>query len=105
MSTISGQFACPRASFDSDAADEFESFRPRARHLELSRTPTLAPTIAPLGRERRISVAYTGDGTISVIGRWSGREYVFAAGDVREVPLADARYLVTEDDFAFTGGR
>lgn len=83
----------------------FETLRPMSRRTVLMHSPSLAPTIAPLGSDRLIAVCYTGEGTICVTGRSSGREYAFAAGEIREVPLADARHLVTEENFAFTGGR
>ncbi|MCC6931036.1 MAG: hypothetical protein IT359_18740 [Gemmatimonadaceae bacterium] len=90
---------------DDDAVAPFESLRPRARRVVLQHRPTLAPTIAPLGVERRISVRHVGDEAVCVRGKVTGREYVFAVGEVRDIPLSDARHLVTEENFAFVGGR
>jgi hypothetical protein len=70
-----------------------------------TRLPTLTPTIAPLGHERLIAVRYVRDGEVVVRGGATGREYHFAPGQARDIPLADARLLVSEGDFAFSGGR
>ncbi|MBK9980414.1 MAG: hypothetical protein IPP20_21325 [Gemmatimonadetes bacterium] len=94
MSTTTDSYAIP-----------FDTLRPMSRRMILTRTPSLAPTIAPLGSDRLIAVCYTGEGSIRVTGKASGREYAFEFGQTREVPLADARHLVTEENFAFTGGR
>ena len=67
--------------------------------------PSLTPTIAPLGHERLIPVRNVRGNDVVVRGGVSGREYQFAAGQAREIPLADARLLVAEGDFAFSGGR
>jgi hypothetical protein len=67
--------------------------------------PSLTPTIAPLGVERLIRVRYVHSGDVVVRGGVTGREYRFSAGEAREIPLSDARILVSEGDFAFTGGR
>jgi hypothetical protein len=70
-----------------------------------TRLPTLTPTIAPLGHERLIAVRYVRDGEVVVRGGATGREYHFAPGQARDIPLADARLLVSAGDFAFSGGR
>lgn len=70
-----------------------------------TRLPTLTPTIAPLGHERLIAVRYVRGGEVVVRGAATGREYHFAPGQARDIPLADARLLVSEGDFAFSGGR
>ncbi|MFN8668602.1 MAG: hypothetical protein U0164_15595 [Gemmatimonadaceae bacterium] len=90
---------------DVDGVARFESLHPRPRRVMLQHRPSLNPTIAPLGVERRISVRHVGDEAVCVRGKGTGREYVFAVGEVRDIPLSDARHLVTEDNFAFVGGR
>lgn len=82
-------------------ADTFEHLCPVAPRL----TPTLTPTIAPLGRERLIPVCNVNAREVVVRGAATGREYRFAPGETREIPLADARLLVSGGDFAFSGGR
>jgi len=67
--------------------------------------PVLTPTIAPLGAERLIPVRYVREGTVTVRGGVTGRVYRFEAGISLEVPLADARLLVAEGEFAFSAGR
>ncbi len=67
--------------------------------------PSLAPTIAPLGDQRLIAVRYILDCDVVVTGGATGRQYHFAAGQSREIPLSDARVLVSEGDFGFSGGR
>lgn len=67
--------------------------------------PALTPTIAPLGAERLIPVRYVREGEIAVRGPATGRHYRFRCGEAQEIPLADARVLVSEGDFAFSGGR
>ncbi len=108
MSTFTDSYAI-RAHDDTmdeiDAMDSFESLRPRPRRVVLEHRPSLAPTIAPMGVERRIAVCHMGEGTICVRGKGTGREYVFAPGERRSIPLSDARHLVTEGNFAFVGGR
>lgn len=71
----------------------------------LHSTPVLAPTVAPLGSERLIAVRYVLDGEVQVHGSATGRSYHFAGGQSREIPLADARVMVSNGDFAFSGGR
>lgn len=71
----------------------------------LHTTPVLAPTVAPLGSERLIAVRYVLDGEVQVHGSVTGRSYHFAGGQSREIPLADARVMVSNGDFAFSGGR
>ena len=71
----------------------------------LHTTPVLAPTVAPLGSERLIAVRYVLDGEVQVHGSVTGRSYHFAGGQSREIPLADARAMVSNGDFAFSGGR
>ena len=68
-------------------------------------TPVLAPTVAPLGSDRLIAVRYVLDGDVQVHGSATGRSYHFAGGQSREIPLADARVMVSNGDFAFSGGR
>lgn len=68
-------------------------------------TPTLTPTIAPLGAERLIPVRYMREGGVTVRGGITGRCYRFEPGVALDVPLADARLLVAEGEFAFSGGR
>lgn len=68
-------------------------------------TPILAPTVAPLGSDRLIAVRYVLDGEVQVRGSATGRSYHFAGGESREIPLADARVMVSNGDFAFSGGR
>jgi len=68
-------------------------------------TPSLTPTIAPVGVERLISIRHVHDSAVVVRGGATGRVYHFAAGESREVPLPDARLLVSQGDFAFTAGR
>lgn len=84
-------------------ADTFEHLIP------VGPRPTMAamlrPTIAPLGRERLIPVRNVQGCEVVVRGGATGREYRFAAGESREIPLADARLLVTDGEFAFSGGR
>ena len=92
------------SSFDS-SSESYESLRPRPRRVILEHRPSLNPTIAPLGAERRIAVCHMGEGTICVRGKVTGREYVFAPGERRDIPISDARHLVTEQNFAFVGGR
>jgi hypothetical protein len=75
-------------------------------HVSDSRPrPLLAPTIAPLGHERLIAVRSIRDCDVVVTGGATGRAYHFAAGQSREIPLSDARLLVAEGDFGFSGGR
>ncbi len=71
----------------------------------LHTTPVLAPTVAPLGSERLIVVRYVLDGEVQVRGSVTGRSYHFAGGQSRAIPLADARVMVSNGDFAFSGGR
>ncbi len=68
-------------------------------------TPVLAPTIGPLGRDRLIPVRYVHSGAITVCGSVTGRTYHFTGGESCEIPLVDARALVLDGDFAFSGGR
>jgi hypothetical protein len=65
----------------------------------------LTPTIGPLGAERLIPVRYMREGAVTVRGGATGRVYRFEAGAALEIPLADARLLVAEGEFAFSGGR
>lgn len=67
--------------------------------------PHFAPTVAPIGRERLIAVRNVRDDAVVVRGATTGTEYSFAAMEAREIPLADARLLVSGGDFAFSGGR
>ena len=67
--------------------------------------PRIAPTVAPVGRERLIAVRNVHDAAVVVCGAVTGQEYSFAAMEAREIPLADARLLFSGGDFAFIGGR
>lgn len=67
--------------------------------------PPIAPTVAPIGRERLIAVRNVREAAVVVRGAVTGREYTFAAMEAQDVPLADARLLVSGGDFAFSGGR
>lgn len=67
--------------------------------------PTLSPTVGPLGHERLIGVRSILNHDVMVVGGATGRHYHFAAGQSREIPLSDARLLVAEGDFGFSGGR
>lgn len=89
------------------AIPSLEPLRPGNTTVPVSRAdlPTLTPTIAPLGSDRLIAVRYVRDGDVTVRGAATGREYHFTAGQAQDIPLADARRLVFEGDFAFTGGR
>lgn len=73
--------------------------------LELRPRPTLCPTIAPVGVERLIAVRCIMNRDVVVTGGATGRHYHFAAGQSREIPISDARLLVAEGDFGFSGGR
>lgn len=67
--------------------------------------PILTPTIAPLGAERLIPVRSMRQEVVTVRGGVTGRTYRFEPGVALDVPLADARLLVAEGEFAFSGGR
>lgn len=86
-------------------ANTFEQLCPVGPRLTPSQAPVLTPTIAPLGRERLIPVRNVSGREVVVFGGATGREYRFAPGESREVPLADARLLVVGEEFAFSGGR
>ena len=73
--------------------------------LELRPRPTLCPTIAPVGVERLIAVRCIMNRDVVVTGGATGRHYHFAAGQSREIPISDARLLVAEGEFGFSGGR
>lgn len=77
---------------------EFKAVEPRIR-------PTLSPTVAPLGHERLIGVRSILNHDVEVTGGATGRRYHFAAGQSREIPLSDARLLVAQGEFGFSGGR
>lgn len=87
----------------SSLADTFEHLVPVGPRLTV--TPVITPTIAPLGRDRLIPVRNVQGYELVVRGGATGREYRFAPGESREVPLADARLLVAGGDFAFSAGR
>ena len=60
MSTSTDSYAIPSRHDTMDEIDSitpFESLRPRPRRVILEHRPSLAPTIAPLGVERRIAFA------------------------------------------------
>lgn len=87
----------------SHLADTFEHLIPVGPRLTV--TPMIMPTIAPLGRDRLIPVRNIQGREVMVRGGATGREYRFAAGESREIPLADARLLVAGGDFGFSAGR
>ncbi len=86
-------------------SDTCEHLCPVGPRLTPTLAPQLMPTIAPLGSERLIAVRHVEARDVVVRGGATGREYRFAAGESREIPLADARLLVAGGEFAFSGGR
>ena len=86
-------------------SDTCEHLCPVGPRLTPALAPQLMPTIAPLGSERLIPVRHVEARDVVVRGGATGREYRFAAGESREIPLADARLLVAGGEFAFSGGR
>lgn len=87
------------------AVPRLEPRRPSPAWPPSGRAPVLSPTIAPLGSERLIPVRCMREETVMVRGGATGRLYRFEHGLAQDVPLADARLLVAEGDFAFSGGR
>jgi hypothetical protein len=94
------------ASYPVFSLDPILTETPSARRAPfVARVPVLTPTIAPVGADRLIPVRSMRDEAVTVRGGVTGRVYRFEPGVALDVPLADARLLVAEGEFAFSGGR